>query len=142
MSPSSSGTARGDTSSGCDVTRLLRAAQAGDKEAEATLLRLMYPELRRLARYQMRHERKDHTLQPTALVHEAYLRLTLQQNRTWEGRRHFLARAAHVMRQVLVDHARGRSRLKRGGGEVTRLSHEGVAAEDFRPAELLELDEC
>ena len=102
-----------------EVTELLRAAQRGDKQAEARLLPLIYPELRRLARRQMRRERSDHTLQPTALVHEAYLRLTLQHDRTWRCRAHFLAIAAHLMRQVLIDYARARLREKRGGGEVT-----------------------
>jgi len=125
-----------------EVTELLRAAQRGDKQAEARLLPLIYPELRRLARRQMRRERCDHTLQPTALVHEAYLRLTLQHDRTWRCRAHFLAIAAHLMRQVLIDYARARLREKRGGGEVTTWLDDQLADVNLKPVEVIELDEC
>jgi RNA polymerase sigma-70 factor, ECF subfamily len=125
-----------------EITVLLRAAQNGDKHAEARLLPLIYPELRRLARRQMRKERSDHTLQPTALVHEAYLRLTLQHERTWECRAHFLAIAANLMRQVLIDHARARLREKRGGGELTACLDDQIAEVNLKPVEVIELDEC
>jgi len=86
-----------------------------------TLLPLVYDELRRLARHHLRQERLDHTLQPTALVHEAYLKLADQTRAQWEGREHFLAVASLAMRRLLVDHARGRRRQRRGGG-APRLS--------------------
>jgi RNA polymerase sigma-70 factor (ECF subfamily) len=124
-----------------DVTQLLRAVQKGDKEAEGRLIQLVYPELRRLARRQMRRERSNHTLQTTALVHEAYLRLTLERERTWDARTQFLAIAAHLMRQVLIDHARARARKKRSAGEQIWLDDQ-IASLDMRPIELIELDGC
>ena len=125
-----------------EVTALIQAAQAGDKQSEHKLICLLYPELRRLARQQMRRERSDHTLQPTALVHEAFLRLTRQRERTWQCRAHFFAISAHVMRQVLVDHARARLRQKRGAGEATTCLDERFATFKLRPAEFIQLDEC
>jgi len=124
------------------VTGLLQALQRGDKQAEGRLMQLMYPELRRLARRQMRRERQDHTLQTTALVHEAYLRLTLQPDQTLECRTQFLAIAAHLMRQILIDHARARSRQKRGGGEATIWLDERFAGSNMKPLEWVALDEC
>jgi RNA polymerase sigma factor (TIGR02999 family) len=100
-----------------DVTRLLDAATAGDSAAAAELLPLVYDELRGLAAARMAAETPDHTLQPTALVHEAYLRLVGGgQPRDWGGRGHFFAAAAEAMRRVLIDHARARRADKRGGG--------------------------
>lgn len=125
-----------------EVTGLLQALQKGDKQAEDKLVQLIYPELRRLARLQMRRERLDHTLQATALVHEAYLRLTLQPYQTFECRAQFLAIAARLMRQILIDHARARLRQKRGGGGVTRWLDERFAGVDLKPAEWVALDEC
>ena len=99
------------------VTRLLNDAASGDARAAAELLPLVYEELRRLARQKMGQERAGHTLQATALVHEAYLRLVDGNTvKTWEGRWHFFAAAAEAMRRILVDQARRRDRLKRGGG--------------------------
>jgi RNA polymerase sigma factor (TIGR02999 family) len=98
-----------------DVTRLLEQASAGDAGARATLFDVLYRELRRLAESAMRAERANHTLQPTALVHEAFLRLSGNQGR-FESRAHFLGIAAGAMRRVLVDHARGRNAQKRGSG--------------------------
>jgi RNA polymerase sigma factor (TIGR02999 family) len=95
-----------------------------------------------MARRQMRRERQDHTLQATALVHEAYLRLTLQPYQAWECRTQFLAIAARLMRQILIDHARAHLRQKRGGGEVTRFLDEGFARIDLKPVEWMALDEC
>lgn len=91
------------------------------------LLPLVYPELRRLARSYLRRERRDHTLQTTALVHEAYERLVDQSRVSWQGRTHFMAVAAQVMRRVLIDHARQRARLKRGG-DWQRVTLEGLGA--------------
>ena len=98
-----------------DVTRLLERASAGDADARATLFDVLYRELRRLAESAMRAERVNHTLQPTALVHEAFLRLASDHGR-FESRAHFLGVAAAAMRRVLVDHARGRNAQKRGRG--------------------------
>lgn len=99
-----------------DVTRLLEAAAAGDRKAAAELLPLVYDELRKLAAVKMTDERSDHTLDATALVHEAYVRLVVDQQ--FDGRGHFFAVAAEAMRRVLVDHARNRNRLKRAGGRI------------------------
>jgi RNA polymerase sigma factor (TIGR02999 family) len=99
-------------------TELLRAWSQGDESAREKLIPLLYDELYRLARRYMRQERPDHTLQPTALVNEAYLRL-IQVNRIeWRSRTHFLALAAQTMRRILVESARNRRRQKRGGGVV------------------------
>ena len=98
-----------------DVTRLLEHASAGDADARAALFDVLYRELRRLAESAMRAERINHTLQPTALVHEAFLRLASDHGR-FESRAHFLGVAAAAMRRVLVDHARGRNAQKRGRG--------------------------
>src|SRR6188472_3621276 len=97
-----------------DVTRLLEAAAAGDRKAAADLLPVVYDELRKLAAARMAAEAPGHTLNATALVHEAYLRLIGDQR--FDGRGHFFAAAAEAMRRVLVNHARDRSRRKRGGG--------------------------
>ena len=98
-----------------EVTRLLEQASAGDSAARATLFDVLYRELRRLAESVMRAERANHTLQPTALVHEAFLKLAGDEGR-FESRAHFLGVAAGAMRRVLVDHARGRNAQKRGSG--------------------------
>jgi RNA polymerase sigma factor (TIGR02999 family) len=98
------------------VTALLQEFASGDRTALDRLVTLIYPELRRLARGYMRNERPDHTLQPTALVHEAYARLVKQDQPDYCNRAHFMGVAAQVMRQVLIDHARTRDAEKRGGG--------------------------
>ena len=100
------------------VTGLLRAWGAGDAQASDSLVRLVYAELRRQARLALRREGEGHTLQPTALVHEAWLRLGDQPDARWESRTQFFAIAAQTMRRVLLDHARTRHALKRGGGAV------------------------
>jgi RNA polymerase sigma factor (TIGR02999 family) len=122
-----------------DVTHLLDAAAAGDNQAAADLLPLVYDELRKLAAVRMAAESPNQTLQPTALVHEAYLRLVGDQR--FEGRGHFFAAAAEAMRRVLVNHARDRKRLKRGGGRVRLelLDQADALAED--PDLVLSLDE-
>jgi RNA polymerase sigma factor (TIGR02999 family) len=113
-----------------DVTGLLIAWSAGEADAVEALLPVVYGELRRQARRAMRREDTGHTLQPTALVHEAYLRLVDQQRAQWESRTQFFAVAAQVMRRVLVDHARARRRFKRGGGDATvTLADADAAAE-------------
>jgi len=98
-----------------DVTRILAAVKDGRAGAHADLARLVYDELHAIARGLMRYERADHTLQATALVHEAFMRLFAGAEQDWEGRRHFFAVAATAMRRVLVDHARARAAEKRGG---------------------------
>src|SRR5262245_249278 len=111
-----------------DVTQLLRAWHAGDDEALARRIPSVTAELRRLARAQMARERPGHTLQPTGLVNEAYIRLIDAQCVVWQDRAHFLGLAARLMRQILVDHARARGYQKRGGGALR------VALEDASPA--------
>src|SRR5688572_26959991 len=103
---------RADTSPGM-VTRLLRAWSEGNVDAQDDLLALVYNELRHRASAHLRGERKDHTLQPTALVHETYLRLLAQRRVNWQSRAHFFALASRMMRRVLVDHARARAAAKR-----------------------------
>ncbi|HEU4994107.1 MAG TPA: sigma-70 family RNA polymerase sigma factor [Gemmatimonadaceae bacterium] len=101
-----------------EVTELLRAWGAGDAEASESLVRMVYEELRRQAQIALRRENEGHTLQPTALVHEAWLRLGDQQSARWESRTQFFAIAARMMRRVLIDYARTRHALKRGDGAV------------------------
>jgi RNA polymerase sigma factor (TIGR02999 family) len=108
-----------------DATRLLRCAVAGEPHDAARLLELVYGELRRMAAGYLAQERTGHTLQPTALVHEAFLRLIDQSQVEWQGRAHFLGLAAQAMRRILVDHARAKQRGKRGGGWA-RVELEGV----------------
>ncbi|PAY17517.1 RNA polymerase subunit sigma [Rhodopirellula sp. SM50] len=114
-----------------DVTQLIHQVQDGDRAASEELLPLVYDELRKLAAAKMASERLDHTLPPTALVHEAYLRLigsgddSPNGNGQWDGRGHFFAAAAEAMRRILVDHARNRARLKRGG-DAQRQSLDSV----------------
>ena len=135
--------ARGDRASH-EVTELLRAWRAGDAQASDSLVRLVYDELRRQARLVLRREGDGHTLQPTALVHEAWLRLGDQRDARWESRTQFFAVAAQMMRRVLLDHARTRRALKRGGGAV-QLSLAGAGADkDGRldAVELIALDDA
>jgi len=100
-----------------DVTRILRDWSEGSEEASARLMPLVYGELRRLAREYLRRERADHTLQATALVHEAYVRMVEEKTVTWKDRAHFYGIAARLMRRILVDHARAHNAAKRGGLE-------------------------
>ena len=99
-----------------DVTQLLQAASAGDPRAAAELLPLVYDELRRLAAHRLTGEPQERTLQPTALVHEAWLKISGGDERTWNGRQHFFAASAEAMRRILVDRARRRQAAKRGAG--------------------------
>lgn len=97
------------------VSRILQRVAEGEVRAAEELLPLVYNELRRLAAARMQRESPEHTLQPTALVHEAYLRLVRSEPQSWENRRHFFSAAAEAMRRILIEHARSRDRLKRGG---------------------------
>src|SRR6185503_10975436 len=107
-----------------DVTRILSAIEAGDPQAAERLLPLVYDELRRLAARRLAGEGPGHTLQPTALVHEAYLKLVgADPLRPWNGRVHFFAAAAEAMRRILIDHARRRHRARRGG-RMTRVAQD------------------
>jgi RNA polymerase sigma-70 factor, ECF subfamily len=115
------------------VTELLRAWGAGDAEACEALAPLVYEELRRQARRALRREGEGHTLEPTALVHEAWMRLDAQHDARWESRTQFFAVAAQMMRRVLVDHARSRLAQKRGGGDA-RITLGAVDREGARPA--------
>jgi RNA polymerase sigma-70 factor, ECF subfamily len=123
-----------------DVTALLRGLAKGDKAAASKLVPLVYGELRRLAGGYMRRERSDHTLQPTALVHEVYLKLVEQRSVNWQGRAHFLGIAAQLMRRILVDHARGHVREKRGGGARRVPLEEALAFTPEQSSELVRLD--
>ena len=123
------------------VTQLLRASSAGNRAAESQLIPLVYDELRRLAGSYMRSERPDHTLQPTALVHEAYLRLVGQES-DWQSRTHFLGVAAQQMRRVLVDHARKHQAAKRAGRAVRVTFEDALAVATDRPHELVAVDQA
>lgn len=128
------------------ATRLLNLASGGELAAAADLLPLVYDELRALAEAFFRNERDDHTLQPTALVHEAYVRLVDQYSIEWKSRNQFFVIAAKAMRNILVDHARAKGRLKRGGGggwqERTIAAVEESLGSHDDPVEMLALDEA
>jgi len=124
------------------ITELLHEFASGNKSALDRLVPLIYPELRRLARSYMRNERPGHTLQPTALVHEAYARLAKQEQPDYSDRAHFMGVAAQVMRQILIDHARGRDAEKRGGGAV-HLSIEAAAdMPGAQPSSIIAIDDA
>ena len=125
-----------------DATRVLEAHQGGDPDAASRLLPLVYDELRALAGAYMRHERPDHTLQPTALVHEAYLRLIDITRVDWRGRSHFIAMAATQMRRVLVEHARARLAQKRGSDPQKVTLNEKVAVTPEHTLDPLAFDEA
>jgi len=124
-----------------EITRLLTELKGGNPQAQAELIPLVYEELRRVARNYMRREKAGHTLQPTALVNEAYLRLVEGPPIDWQNRAHFFAVAAQLMRRVLVDHARARGALKRGGNECRVSLHDQERAEE-KDADLLALDQA
>ena len=109
-----------------EVTQILGELCDGDSSAADRLLPVVYDELRMLARSFLRRERADHTLQPTALVHEAYLKLIDQASTDWKGKQHFMAIAAQAIRRILVDHARAHRAAKRGGGDWRRITLQGV----------------
>jgi RNA polymerase sigma factor (TIGR02999 family) len=125
-----------------DVTSLLQQWRAGDAEAMERLLPLVYGELRRVARARLRDERASHTLQATALVHEAYLRLIGHRHPAPESRTHLLAMAARLMREILVDHARRKAARKRGGTATVIALNEAIPAPEVATVDLLALDEA
>ena len=124
-----------------DVTILLTKVTKGNEDAVAQLIPLVYDEMRRLAGRYMRRERTNHTLQATALVHEAYLRL-VQQRSDWRSRAHFFGVAAQVMRRILIDHARGHLRIKHGGQREAIPLDEGMVFSESKSEELLAVDEA
>ena len=124
-----------------DVTMLLNAWSDGSQDALDELMPLVYQELRKLARSYLRAERPEHTLQPTALVNEAYLRLVDQRNVRWQNRRHFFGIAAQLMRRILVDHARKRQSEKRGGGEAL-VPFEEAKGVPVKARDLVALDDA
>ncbi len=126
-----------------DVTRLLHALQQGEDGAADQLIPLVYAELHDLASHYMRGERDGHTLQPTALVNEAYLRLVDSRGASWQDRAHFYGVAAQAMRRILVDHARRRNAAKREGGQRVTLEDVGAGTggdQPDRPIDLVALD--
>lgn len=128
-----------------NVTQLLRAAASGDRRDLDALMGAIYDDLRRLAVAHMRAERDDHTLQPTAVVHEAYLKLVDQRTTDWKDRAHFFAVASRIIRRLLVDHARERLALKRGGGGERIPLEAAEAAElacEVPGVDLVALDEA
>ena len=122
------------------VTQLLVRWRAGDREALEALMPLVYDELRRLAHHYLRRERSDHTLQSTALVHEAYLRLAGQNPPQWQNRAHFFGIAAHIMRQILVEHARSRGAAKRGANAPRLALDEAIALPQQSDVDVIALD--
>ena len=130
----------GGTDSRDGVTELLSRWNDGDVEARDALIPLVYDELRRVAKRYLAGQRSNHTLQATALVHEAYLRLVNHKAGNWQGRTHFFALAAQMMRQILVDHARAHSAAKRGGGAVTLVLEDDVAGKPDINLDLIGLD--
>lgn len=124
---------------GEQITQLLDTARAGHRAASEELLPLLYGELRRLAAHRMARERPGQTLQPTALVHEAYLRL-LGDDVDWQGKGHFFAAAAEAMRRILIERARRQGRLRHGGDRRRTTLDEGSAQEEPDPEEMLSLD--
>jgi len=125
---------------GSDVTRLLQAVADGDRSGLPALVGALHGELRSLAAAHLARERRDHTLQPTALVNEAYLRLVDQRELGWESRRHFLAIASTAMRRVLLEHARARLAAKRGAGAQRVELFEAASALEEAPEALVALD--
>ena len=125
-----------------EVTQLLGAWSGGDQAALEKLFPLVQPELHRLAHHYMSRERAGHTLQTTAILNEAYLRLVENTQPPWQNRTHFVAAAAQLMRRIMVDHARERHSLKRGGGALKVTLDEGALVTETRSQELLNLDEA
>lgn len=127
-----------------DVTRILSRIESGDQQASEELLPLVYEELRKLAAARMANERADHTLQATALVHEAYVRLVeTEETQHWNSRGHFFGAAAEAMRRILVDSARSKQALKRGGHlERIELEESLDATQSLEAIELLEINDC
>ena len=125
-----------------DVTSLLSAWRGGDRAALEKLIPIVYDDLRRVAARCMRSQDPGHTLQTTALVHEAYMRLTREQDRTWENRAQFFGMSAQIMRNLLVDHARAAAAAKRGGRTVTVVMDDAPEFTTVSPEDLLALDDA
>ena len=125
-----------------EISLLLDQYRDGQTEAFGKLMGLVYEDLRRLAAWQLQLERPEHSLQPTALVHEAYLKLAGQNPVDWHNKSHFFARAAQIMRHILVDHARGRGRDKRGGGQAALGLDEALQVSKSSEPGLIELDDA
>ena len=125
-----------------EITRLLQELKGGHRTAEAALIPLVYKELHRIATVRMRGEAAHHSLQPTVLVHDAYLRLTELREIDWQSRSHFFALAATVMRRILVDHARASRAKKRGRAAITLSLREDILPAPAREPEILALDEA
>jgi RNA polymerase sigma-70 factor (ECF subfamily) len=123
-----------------EITLLLTQLRSGKTEVESKLVDAVYPELRRIARRYLRRERSDHTLQPTALVNEAYLHLLGQMDKDWQSRAHFFAVAAQAMRRILVDYARTRCAQKRGGEYKRVTLTEELALSDDRLEQIISID--
>src|SRR5215470_14008314 len=125
-----------------EINLLLDQYRDGHAEGFEKLMALVYDDLRRLAAWQLQSERPDHTLQPTALVHEVYLKLAGQNPVEWHNKAHFFALAAQVMRHILVDHARNKQRDKRGGGQARASLDEALKLSARNEPSLIELDEA
>ncbi len=125
-----------------NVTQLLVDWSKGNRQALEQLMPLVYDELRRLADFYLRRERAGHTLQGTALVHEAYLRLVDQNRVQWQNRAHFFGVAAQMLRRILVDHARAHRTAKRGGGALTLALDEAIGAPEQKDLDLVALDDA
>ena len=124
-----------------DVTSLLNQLAHGDQEAAAKLVSLVYEELHRLAVRRLRHERPDHTLQATAVVHEAYVKLVAQRDAKWQNRAQFFGVASQVMRRILVDYARGQQRIRRGGKQQKVSLDDVLLVSPDRTEEVLSVHE-
>jgi RNA polymerase sigma factor (TIGR02999 family) len=129
-------------SSESKASAVLQAAQAGDRQAAAELLPLVYDELRKLAAHKLAHQTPGQTLQPTALVHEAYLRIAGNSNMSWEGRQHFFFAAARAMRDILVEQARRKAGPKRGGGRGRQELDDACAVLEPPPDDVLAIHEA
>jgi RNA polymerase sigma factor (TIGR02999 family) len=125
-----------------EVTQILERAQQGDPRAPEDLLPLVYAELRRLAAHKMAHEPANHTLQPTALVHEAWLRLAGGAREAWDGRAHFFAAAAEAMRRILIDRARRKRTARHGGGQAAICAEDLELAAPAQDEDLLDVSEA
>jgi len=130
------------SSSSDQVTQLLVRWRGGDRQALDALMPLVYAELRRLARYYLQRERSDHTLQSTALVHEAYMRMLGQKLPDWQNRAHFFGVAARLMRQILVEYARGHQAAKRGGDSYKVTLDEGALVAQKTDLDVILLDDA
>lgn len=124
------------------ATELLKAISAGDEEASSKLIPMVYDALEQIARNHLRKERSGHTIDTSALVHEAYMKLVVQTKVSWQNRAHFFAIASQAMRRILINYARKRNAVKRGGGGQAVTLMEDMVQEEMRPEVLLALDEA